>query len=361
MDTDISGKQVIFAGEIHGISFIQNYTIKLIKHFQKTSGLRHYLEELDYLTCCSINEYLVSGDERLLQKAFDEVPNAGLFRIREKFEMYRQLYAFNLTLPENERIDVVGLDYNKQAAEAYFRKIRELIPEGAAPDSISKKISALKAPDFGGSAGAANGALKEIQKDLPLHENDYRAFLGSSYSDFIICLYQQITAAEYPDTSIGRKRRAELRENSCYVSLCAILEKYPDDVFFGQWGRNHVRRSSCNGMKWFAALLESKGSPVRGKVLSLYFMVSDCRGLALNDNGELEEVAVDEYRTHLAAITGIADAMNSNITAFRLSGDDSPFEKSLHIVDPEASGGGATTDYIDYVFLFQNSPPSAPL
>lgn len=356
IDSDLSGKQIILSGENHGISKMIKMDINLIKYLQQQKGLRHYIYELDYLTCKKISEYLATGDEACLTAAFSSIPGCGLMFVSEKYQTFLDLYEFNLTLPAGDRIDVIGIDTNKETFARYTEEIKNILSSATAPaeieDTVTMLINLPLTSDWNSLYLLRKNLLK-AKMDINDKKSIYTSFLGgNSLSELRLIINEQIGAIDYSDTNIPGIIREQYRENMLYENTLILLEKYPTDVFYGQWGAAHVRRSQCAGIHWFAELLDkSESSPVKGKVLSIFYMAENCFGL----NSNLEAVPVSNYSTHTSMLSSIASELNSQTTAFRLTGTDSPFTKDLYLMDPEANAGGVTTDYIQYLFLFKNS------
>jgi hypothetical protein len=63
--------QLFLLGEAHGFAAPQELDFQLLKHLNEKAGVTHYLAEVDYSQAHFLNEYLRTGDERLLRYVFD--------------------------------------------------------------------------------------------------------------------------------------------------------------------------------------------------------------------------------------------------------------------------------------------------
>ncbi|MFW6366138.1 MAG: hypothetical protein ACOC2H_06665, partial [Spirochaetota bacterium] len=358
LSKDFHGKDVILCGEYHAVQDMIRISLPVLQYLHMEADVHYFIEEIDYLTGCTINEYLASGDETVLHRAFDMVPSAGLFRLEEKYAFYTGLYHYNQTLPPEQRIEVFGIDYNKQNHQPYIERIRETatgISGHTVP--VLERMAALPDPNSPEDIRTVRNTLRDFRSHATMNESMYVDALGDMYTEFVLLVNQELCAIEYNDPSYTYREQNIIRDRMMYDNLIIFSKSRPDSRFFGQLGSAHVMQSQYREVTMFAGLLDADGSPFHGRVLSIYFMADNCKTL----NGTLTVENLSEYETHLYPMRTIAQELGSSITAFRLTDDGSPFTEGLYYLDPYAGGSSITTDYIQLAILFRNSRQATPM
>lgn len=106
----------------------------------------------------------------------------------------------------------------------------------------------------------------------------------------------------------------------------------------------------------FAMYLNSKDSPVQGKVLSIAYVYTNSLCMArTGGNGNYAELKVYcEFKD----IDIINKYNKTDITLMKLNGKSSPFIKRVYFIKGEEKGN--TTDYFQYIILVNNSKATTP-
>lgn len=115
---DLKNKKIIFTGEDHTLDKDNLFKIKMIKYLQNEIDLKYYLDESGYANAYFFNKYLNSGDEKILKQAFNQVKGTALYNT-DDYNFYKSLYEFNQTLPEDKRIEIVGIDIEHGGLSSY--------------------------------------------------------------------------------------------------------------------------------------------------------------------------------------------------------------------------------------------------
>lgn len=110
LDDYIKTNDLFLYGEFHGIKETTKLDFELIRYLNKKAGLKIHLAEIDFSQAYFLNEYLKSGNEKLI----DYVLNSWIIYHGRNNLDYRnkwiQIYNLNKTNPENSQIIVYGID-----------------------------------------------------------------------------------------------------------------------------------------------------------------------------------------------------------------------------------------------------------
>lgn len=106
---DIENKKVIMIGEMHYMAPNSIVQANLLIHVNKHFGIRHLLIEFGQAEAYLYNQYLQTGDEWYLQYTFH-----GASHFEEFYSSMKNLYEYNLSLDNDKKIMVHGLDYERE-------------------------------------------------------------------------------------------------------------------------------------------------------------------------------------------------------------------------------------------------------
>lgn len=349
---DIGAYDIFLAGEYHATK--KNFTIKsgLLKHLNQTAGVNHLLLESGYASAAYINLYLKSGDRDILNDFMSNLKGTFSYTI-EHAQFWQDLYIYNQSRPEEQRISAVGVDIEHQW-NSVVKYLKALIAENRAPDTIKPAITQLRMHNGVYNQAQIEKIITTLSEDLDHHQSDYQEFLGEDFFDFEFSVKNCMSGIDaYSDTSsFAKKREAYIWENfkTIYAHLGGVK-------MFGQWGAEHVYQTPCATEyvsaddKRFAIFLNQPDSPVTGKVCSIMYVYSSSAMWNKNGslditNGSLVQTAVlDPYTT-------------SDYTLFDLRAEASPFfTKSYFIAHPTTE---RTLDYFQYVLSIKDSEPCTP-
>ncbi|MFH1435064.1 MAG: hypothetical protein ABIJ56_05040 [Pseudomonadota bacterium] len=352
LDPYVDDNEVFFSAEIHGMK--QNYDLRLkfLKYFV-SRGVRSCLVELGYGFVQYLGEYLETGDEQLLGDIYAELEGAYAWS-HEEFEFWKEVYAFNRTLPEDGKIVLIGIDIEQVFAVGGWR-LHDLLPEGDPPESIAPMIAELRRINESGLYDyyTLRTFSSSLQADIEAHAGAYEAYLGQNYFDFRFVARNLVNRYEC-DAISDEGEWASERDRRIYENFKDIYQNRPQEKYFGQWGRAHVYRRAYWDVVWVASLMDGGGLPVAGKVLSI---------ATFYDNS----TAMTTYPYDTAFFSDDSSismpldmATDSPVTLFRLVGDDSPFETGQYLLD-DSHSGGVTTDYFQFCVFMQFADPTTPL
>lgn len=368
-DNDIKKNNVILCGECHGVKYDYKLQIKLLEYFNKKYNLKYLLMEQPYSTTCSINDYLKTGDEKILKAMFSSFKNTFSYN-NDFYYFLVGLRKYNLTLAQNKRIKAEGIDieFDILFAMKYLNSI--LINRGKVPDKISPAVNEFRKQLINNSLTNKDFICRQdlktkmldFQNDINENKNCYMKYLGKSFYDFSFILNNSINSINVLNTYYNSKNNSEKlakgRELCIYNNFKKLYKNLPRGKYFGQFGREHIyQKMFCDGSyndtdERFATYLNDKNSPVSGKVLSVAYSYENCYQMLLNQSDAVAKVNADSYYDDNKFLDHYA---KSDITIFKLDGYNSPFNKKLYFIK-NATASGVTTDYFKYIVLIRNSP-----
>ncbi len=359
MDSDIKKNNVILTGEDHAVA--KNFEVKLalLKHLNQKEKIRYLLVEMGYSNSCYINEYLESGDESKLKPVYNGLP--GTFEwSKESYNFWVGLRKYNSTIPENQRIKVVGIDIEHQVKTA-CEYINSILPSNAVPKEIQPAIEQytdIFKLNNSKNNEASIKAIENLQSDIKAKPSIYNSYLGIKYFDFTMVVDNMVNSINA--YASNERNFSTIREPAIYSNFIRIYSHFPSGKYFGEFGMEHVYQRSYdsypnNNMKNFAMYLNSSESPVKGKVLSIAYGYENCE--YMNPQNNYAECKADD--SQIKDLNTLNGYSKSDITVFKLDGDSSPFNSKTNIVS--GSNGGFTTDYFKYIILIKNSKGATPL
>ncbi len=96
-------------GEYHGVSSNSLLELEFLKYFSDKLHLKYYLQELPYSYSCRLNDYLKSGDEEILDEAFNYMKGSNGYS-KEFHNKWIEVYKLNQDLSEENKIEIIGVD-----------------------------------------------------------------------------------------------------------------------------------------------------------------------------------------------------------------------------------------------------------
>ena len=344
--------QFLLTGESHGVAFNYDLELAMLTFLVDQRWLDFYVPELPYSFCYFLNQYLESGDEAVLDRLF--APLEGTFTWTEEAKMHwqevRNLYQ---RLPAQQRFSIVGIEVEHQARNAQWM-MQDLLPGTAVPSFLKEPVETL------GELVATNNddylalytlatSLKEL---FTQQSDDMKAFLGENFRTFSVLnqLVIDTHEARFDDTFSSK------REALIYQNFLRNRDLFSAGNSYGQWGANHIYQREIEGVDWLASKLNTLAdSPLQGKVYSILYIYHDCKALFRNPYRKVNF-------SNLFYIRDFKKISERDITLFRLDLPGSPFLEKL--IWPSTSlmlTEGVTTDYVQTLFLIQDSPAASPL
>lgn len=112
-DQDFYDADVFLLGENHGFAEVQNIDFELFKHLNQKVGVKYYIAEMDSMRSKRLNQYLndsIKNNSILKSVVIDIKQRIPQQSSQQLFEKWEKIYDYNKTLPDSQKITVLGID-----------------------------------------------------------------------------------------------------------------------------------------------------------------------------------------------------------------------------------------------------------
>lgn len=354
LDKDLKDKKIIFAGEYHNLGQNQVVELKLLKYFQKEVGVNYYLEEIGHADAHFINKYLESGDETILKDYFNIYKNQKYYT-EERYNHFIDVYRFNQTLLDDEKIKIVGTDIESKATYEYIIGVAK--DRYSFPNELKTVLSKLKNFNYNSKASYENilTNITELIEDINNREEIYKDIFKEDFYGFkfvVKNLHDFINSYLNVNNSGGYNIK---RDGYIYENFKLIDSKLENAVYFGQWGSYHVFQDTLHhndyssDINYFASLL-NKDKDYKGKILSINYGYYPYKTAEGHNYSYIDDELFKNYLNSA-----------SKATIFKLNNMKSPFKENT--INPYATEaidykGNPITNYFQYLILIRDSKRS---
>ncbi|QOR65077.1 hypothetical protein IM538_14680 [Cytobacillus suaedae] len=366
LDSEIESYNMFFTGESHSVQLNYPVQLKLLKYLHQKAGVTYYLAELPYATGQFYNQYLQTGDESLLELTTLEADHSHIATV-EAVEFVKSIYQYNQSLNGKEPIRFVAIDADSNLTTS-FRYLDFLTKDLEVPLQLQGMFTEIKTIgsskiDYNSShTPETTSFARKLNDDLLTNEQLYKDFLGVQYDEFKFVVENTIRGIEAFET-FAKKGEGDfnvLREGYFTINFERNLSLLNENAkFFGEWGRNHtylktnrLQTGYSQNIPRFAQVLNEQIDYTKGKVLSIPYVYHQSE---LTNMGQKQSIPFKDNLLHKSLLI---DSAKGDVTLYKLTGDNSPFDQSQFFVG--VSKTKATTDYFQYLILIQNSEGATP-
>ncbi len=290
---DLSNTDIVLTGEIHGIKSNYEMKLALIKYIKQKNNFKYLLAELPYSVTYYINNYLETGDISIL----DNLPVSSrytMFPSYEDFYQWELLYDFNQSLPEAERILVLGIDLESDMFLA-FSLINDILAKKDISNNMENIVSLIDE-----SISLINQSLQNkykavencniILQDIEKNRDIYKDFL----SDDLVVIENVIrNIVKYKESTSKKGDFVEynnFRDMMIYSNFEIFDNILPEGKYFGQFGFGHVLQDFNFNVSWFASYLNEEKSKYNNRVLSVVYNYVNCETIDRHRETEISLV-----------------------------------------------------------------------
>ncbi|MFP4364650.1 MAG: hypothetical protein ACLFR1_12370 [Spirochaetia bacterium] len=347
-----SENRIFLFGEAHGVAESPQVDLYLLALLHEQAGVRYYLSEQGFSASMLVNEYLDTGDESFLDHLFSQLEGTYSWT-RELRRFYIDLRAWNLGLPESERVRFVGVDVEHQHRTAW-RYIAGLLPETPAPAEIGLIVHGIKEYVTGpmDDGGAQYDLARNTAESIETYSSVWRNwlledffFIDLTVKNLVVrnILYENHDSMDFVDWG-------NMRDQRIFENFLAVDSRFGQPAFYGRWGAVHVRKYRYLNIDYWAARAHNAGY----SIYSIESIYNDSVSMRKRPYRE-EELDFPENST-----TPLENSTTEKITFFHLPTEFQDFYTAPYFIDdPEAIGG--TLDYFDGILFIQGARPMHPL
>ena len=346
--------KVFLAGEVKGTQKNYDVRLALIKLLNQRAGMNQYLSMLSPSVCIYLDEYLDTGDESNLEKAFSLLPQNHAENNVEHYEFWHKFYAFNSGLPDYKKISVTGLggEVSDASTKEAFIIIKNIIDDVQTDDESLllnfKKISETDENRL--TASTLLSLFTDLKNDLKLKEAALRLALSDDffiYASLVESVYSSVNM-NFLD-SINETQKNDRMEMSSYQIFQYLYAENKNDVFFGQTAIKHALQAASDSEKIGYPLARqiNESTQLKHKVCSLFFTYRDSYAA-----GTTQQYSYRISQSMYEKEFNVFAEENQSCVLFKIDEDDSIFKKQAMIV---TGASKCTADYFQYVLLINNS------
>lgn len=327
-------------GEGHGSQTNYLLQLYLTRYFVEEQSVRYLLLEESYSVGQLLNRYLETGAEALLSEIFSGLQGT-ISCNQDNLELYRSLYAYRQSLPEEKRFQFVGIQL-ESPKPLTFRYLSLLLEEAAAGTDSGGWPAPLRQLKEANRYNFNDRTLiSTLKEELESREADYRDALGEGFFPL-----SMVVQNLYHDTSDYSSQ-----EKAIAANFRLLYENLPEGKYFGQLGLIHAAKKkiqlggdSAPVIDSFAQDINDNFAPVQGRVLSLPILYNNCSYL---DRTQKEKSL---------ATLGVESLKGEEPSAYFLQR-----EQCGQLFDYLLAMGMEEGDLGDGLFLISNSPAARPL
>jgi len=366
LKSDAEQNQFIILGESHGAQDAQLIDFSLLKYLNKTVGTKNYIAELDYAQSSSINEYLRTGNETVLNRVFRNwVKKNAQWGNSDFYNKIVKIRALNKTLPKAQQISFSGID-KVQDFDLYFKLIDKVMGEKKNPmlDSLRHIVRAdLSNSEIVNISVFAKTYVDKIEKNKIV----FKQIFGKKLPIFEY-LIQNLSYSSTEKSGVNRPE-AMFRN---YKQLYSILH-FENEKLYGMWGFFHSHQVPVQFYgEDFASKLVSSAHTSAKKVISIVCLPIDSKYNEWDSKTQTWKKKSFSYDDKsLLQVDGIEDLKDltttNSTTLFKINGLNSPFSKTGRLFNATSPQGKLTGDFklrdyaYQYVILMRNSDWLNPL
>ncbi|MCX2449753.1 hypothetical protein OQX61_00600 [Pedobacter sp. PLR] len=373
LDSSFFNHKLFLLSEIHGIQKGQDIDYTMVTMLNREINLNTYVAEFDFAKAYFLNQYLETGNEKLIDDVFDDWVKQDIQWGNKDFQnKIRKIRLYNQQLKPNQRIYFEGIDHieNTVIAARYFKEVLKDPSLQKISKAFHPLINALEAKNDSLIISISTGLKSEFE-------------LNPQFKS--VSKFEDLRFALKNCMMINSDRETLLHDN--FVDLFKV-RNWKDKKLYGFFGFGHVIQAEVNPgkRKSLAVLLaQNENLPLKGKILSIVMLYVDSKMMiptfaipeAWQDKGKrFSMITQFNHDGPLLNVEGIADfkavTKPNTATLFNLKAKGSPYLlKSLNIKYADMmpknmrvlldEKGKYTTDYFQYMVLVRNSEATQPV
>ncbi|MEM6345195.1 MAG: hypothetical protein AAF927_14990 [Bacteroidota bacterium] len=270
IDTVLPNYRFFFTAEEHWQSINTQIQFAFLSYLHQKAGVRNFIVEGGYSYGFLLNRYLQTGNERLLDKVVNDIPVCP----ENQLALFKEIYAYNQTLPEEDHIQVTGIDL-EHSAELAVQCLHTLLPKKTPHRKIARKIDKLR--DLHRSDYFVEREVKSyfrsLNKDIAKREQLYRNYWGEDFPRFQMIVENTLQGFGFDFLRLMLfPQKWQEREERMYKNFLVLQPYMKKGTYYAQFGALHT--DIKESFRWEFPSLAHRlnyfdSSPVDGQVLTI--------------------------------------------------------------------------------------------
>ncbi len=265
-----SNQVFVLAEHWHNIRTVPRASMKVLRYLHKNANVRILAIEQGASVAYMINDYLDTGDTTKLR----QIIRNTMFWGKENWEFFEDLYAFNQTLPDQERVFVKSIDIEYKMESAIF-VINQLIGDKEIPEQLKgtvgvfkqifentrehrEKYQGLSVMYYYDREVVESLVLMTID-EMERKSDDYTDFFGDDFVRFATMILEMDDGLTFDYTNPNNNYK--FRDRLIYRKFESLVEEYPETGILCVIGMRHATKGSS-----IYKLDKLPFSPLYGKV-----------------------------------------------------------------------------------------------
>lgn len=346
----IQDKKVFLLGENHAVHNNYELWFELLKYLNQKEGVTRILIEGSQSVAYRLNQYLKNGDSEIVKLCFENM-SGTYYGNKDEIDYWKKIYDFNQSLPESNKLEVVGIDVEFQKSNAYSA-LKDIIKNhDSYPDSIKNELEDVIALADKISETIDDGSMVEnLLNSLKEKRKDYEEVFGKDSFVFLQIVKNIRNANEIMKIQGNNVEFNQARDKIMLENFKTYEEKVPDKKYFGKFGGLHVVKSEQEQYKSLAMLLNSEYKPFEDKVWSCNIFYYQCKSFEPQRKKEIVINSMNEDSLYMKHFLG----KQEKLAIYLLPKENSPF-------DSKSIRGWNLPEMYDAVIFMKDSPQSNPL
>jgi len=363
---------IIGFGALHGSAKTYDAEFKLVSSLVNKNALDYYIIETNYSQAFYFQEYLKTGDEKLLKEltlSFQTmVSQEGTI---ETFNHWKSIRELSLKHPD-QPFKVIGCD----VVNEYRFPIKHMLLLTKEDDIWTerqklKELSFQDELDFSMWNKELNSIVKAFIQDYVTNKTKYKEFITD------IETFDHIITTINHNFEDNREREKIIFDNYMFLHKKLNLS---DKKQFAKYGYFHIQKEREGNYPSFFTRLIENNIYERSNVVTIMGYLTNSKVLwdkKYDKNGNYKSYTTkagygisDYWKEYFKGIKNLKKTKLSDLTMFKLNQENSPYSLGTYLVEIKLFlkdynktklKGKNTLQFIDYALLISDSKEQVPI
>lgn len=346
---DIERSELILFGEIHGFKEPIKFDVDFFKYLNKNHGVNHYLVEFDFVQATMLNEFLLTGDDKVLDKVLKKwvvFQGRNNLDYRNKFV---DLYKYYQELPLENKFEFVGVDriQDESLLREYVNRFSPKSKDSEASNSVEESSLLEKLSSIETSNKDTLFIVAQLKSNIKYWED------RANRDDVMFENFQSI----YKEKNLKTKK------------------------IYGLLGFGHIFLYRVNGGHVFASQVRKSELGLQDKIMCINTMMNESQMVMLSnqlpefmrDEGKYTRMEISSDNMLFIYMVGVKDFKRMtpkyHKSLIKMNGENSPYGNNMRLnktiqllpVTPKIEITDKGKAYFTHTLFIRNSDWAAPI